>query len=97
MEGRQTQQSTEFLFHTMLMSHEASHHMCIMPGKPMRVIKIIVFIRALRAIEPFIFVALFSSYFLEQYHIFTLPRKGYYFFGAWGGLELSEGRIKSRG
>ena len=58
----------------MLMFHEESPFLSIDPGEPMKMINFVVLIRACGAIEPCFFVAYFLSCFLQQYHLFTLPR-----------------------
>ena len=50
MEGAQTQQSTETLWHRELMLEESSPWLWIYPGNPMKIIKYLVFIRACGAI-----------------------------------------------
>ena len=60
--------------HTMLMFHELSPCFLINPGKPMTLIKFLVFIIACGAIELDLFVAYFFAYLLQHYTILTLPR-----------------------
>ena len=63
MEGRQTKQSTEKLWHIILMLQEASPCRGIDPGKPTTIIKVLRIIISCGAIEPCLFVASFLIIF----------------------------------
>ena len=67
MEVIQTKQSTEKLWHRILIFQEASPCIWNNPGKPMKIIKFLVLIRACGEIEPCIFVVFFWPCFLQHY------------------------------
>ena len=63
MEGRKTQQSTETLWHEMLILQEAITCLWTNPGKPMTIMKFLFLIISCGSIKPCIFVTSYLTMF----------------------------------